>query len=297
MADPFSIAVGAMAVASACVSLGRQIYQLQKDIGGINNEVSTLLSDVDGLGNLCQTVKAMYETRTVDVMTQSTEQAQLTDDLWAHLGKGLENCLSVVTKLDGIFEKIRGNPEASVSGKIDALKKVLRKRLREKDLQDCRTQMAAYQSALQIVLSAIIRHDIGVSHEHSTRSFEALSQDFENLGENIQSQIRGLQQSIKSEDSSHYHGEALAALRDLKESVNFAAVTIKSTSTNHHFDVPQSVSSIFTGRDNLLDELRGAFFPKQSRGKSQFQRRFVIHGVNGSLYFNKRSCQLEWLVN
>ncbi|KAK2594963.1 hypothetical protein QQS21_007321 [Conoideocrella luteorostrata] len=282
MSGPISIGVGALAVVGVCTQLGTNIYELQRAISGIEDEVSTLLSDVDRLKALCHTVKAAYETRSDNAIPESTEQAQRTKDLWAHLGKELEHCRLVVTKLDGIVEKIRGHSKSSVPRKIDVIGKTIRKMLKDKDLDDCRKQMATYQSALQMVLSVIIHQDIGVSQEYNTRSFGTLSQDFESLGENIQSQITDIQQSIKFKANSNYDEAALAALKDLQESVNFAALTMKSVSANHHFDVPQSVSSIFTGRTAFLQELRETFIPRNSRQGRQSQRRFVIHGLGGS---------------
>ena len=159
MADPFSISVGALAVMSACVTLGSRIYELQKESRVVDDELRTLLMDINGLKDLCQTVKATYETRSADAVPPSTEQAQILDDLWAHLGNALENCLTVIKKLDGIFSKIRSHTGDDGLGKFDAVVTVFKKRLKEKDLQECRAQMAAYQSALQIVLSLITRHD------------------------------------------------------------------------------------------------------------------------------------------
>jgi hypothetical protein len=282
MSDPFSISVGALAVISACVTLGSKIYELQKESRVVGDELRTLLMDINGLKDLCQTVKATYETRSTDAVPPSAEQAQILDDLWAHLGNALENCLTVIKKLDGIFSKIRGHTGDEGLGKFDAVVTAFKKRLKEKDLQECRAQMAAYQSALQIVLSLITRHDIGISQYQNSRSFETLAQEFKSLDENIQSQIVELQQTIKSTAGSSYDGAALAALRGLQESVNFAARTMESASTNYYFDVPQSVSSIFTGRNTLLQDLQRIFFPRQDRRRNQIQRRFIIHGLGGS---------------
>lgn len=113
-------------------------------------------------------------------------------------------------------------------------------------------------------------------------SFKAVSQNFKNLSENIQSQITNLRQSIKSRGDSHYDGQLSRLSKDLQESLHFAAFAINSVSANHHFNVPQSVSSIFTGRDILLQDLRWIFSPRQGIGRELFQRRFIIHGPGGS---------------
>ena len=57
---------------------------------------------------------------------------------------------------------------------------------------------------------------------------------------------------------------------------------VQLASSNKHFDIPQAVSSIFTGRESQLEELRAAFLSPMSEGKSRMQRRFVISGLGGS---------------
>ena len=51
---------------------------------------------------------------------------------------------------------------------------------------------------------------------------------------------------------------------------------------NEFFDIPQSVSSIYTGRDSLLHELGDILIQPPGGLPQQQQRRFVIHGLGGS---------------
>ena len=53
-------------------------------------------------------------------------------------------------------------------------------------------------------------------------------------------------------------------------------------SANRHFDIPQPVSTIFTGREAQLEELKTAFLIQPPSGQNQMQKRFVIHGMGGS---------------
>ena len=64
---------------------------------------------------------------------------------------------------------------------------------------------------------------------------------------------------------------------------------VQLASSNKHFDIPQAVSSIFTGRESQLEELRAAFLNPLSDGKDRMQRRFVISGLGGS-------GKTQWLV-
>ena len=53
-------------------------------------------------------------------------------------------------------------------------------------------------------------------------------------------------------------------------------------SPNQHFDIPQTVSSIFTGRKEFLEDVRTSFTAPSSPGQRQIQKRFVIYGLGGS---------------
>lgn len=73
----------------------------------------------------------------------------------------------------------------------------------------------------------------------------------------------------------------LAALEELRGSIDSAAAVITSLSSNKHFDIPQPVSSIFTGRGAMLKDLKKILITPPGVRDSQ-QRRFVICGIAGS---------------
>ncbi|KAH7313318.1 tetratricopeptide repeat domain-containing protein [Stachybotrys elegans] len=283
MADPFSVIAGAIGVIDVCIRLSDNIRQLQNDIKVIEGELSKLLQDIDGLQQLCNTVESTFISRFDEASACSPEYEAVTTNLWTHLGKALKNCLSVLAKLEAMIEDFQGTPAQSAPNAFGrTVGMVLRKKKREREFSDCRAQLGTYQNALQLVLTTIVFHDVGTSQDSSTKSFKSLSQDVQNLDSSIQLQIADLRDSMHTADSYHYDRPALAALEELQESVNFAARTISSASTNHHFDVPQSVSSIFTGREPLLRQLRDIFLPRKGTQGDQFQRRFIIHGLGGS---------------
>lgn len=51
---------------------------------------------------------------------------------------------------------------------------------------------------------------------------------------------------------------------------------------NHHFNMPQNVSSYYTGRQKELIELASILNIKESRQRQTHQKRFVISGIGGS---------------
>jgi signal recognition particle GTPase len=51
---------------------------------------------------------------------------------------------------------------------------------------------------------------------------------------------------------------------------------------NKHFDIPHAVSSMFTGREKLLEELGNALNVSASPEGHNSQKRFVVQGLGGS---------------
>jgi tetratricopeptide (TPR) repeat protein len=93
-----------------------------------------------------------------------------------------------------------------------------------------------------------------------------------------------VQSSIEQSDGVQIQNhEYVSALTDLRISVESAVAAIKLESSNKHFDIPQQVSGIFTGREDYLRNLKHYFFPPSPLiGRDHQQKRFIIYGLAGS---------------
>jgi hypothetical protein len=157
MADPFSIIAGTIGLADVCSRAVQNLYHLRQDLGTIEGDLEALSQDVEGLRDICNTVRVTFAAADDDAITPEFSQvSQATEKVWRDLDRALQNCHVVVSRLDGIIEKIRGPPAgSSAPAKIVAVRQALRKRLRDSDLRNCRVQLATYQNALQLVLTII----------------------------------------------------------------------------------------------------------------------------------------------
>ncbi|KHN98862.1 tetratricopeptide repeat domain-containing protein [Metarhizium album ARSEF 1941] len=72
-----------------------------------------------------------------------------------------------------------------------------------------------------------------------------------------------------------------AMMRDLAQPSTKSDGYSDEPSRNEYFETPQSVTSLFTGRQNLLDDLSGTFI-QSGAAKAETQRRFVIYGLGGA---------------
>jgi len=156
MADPFSIIAGSIGVADVCVRLVHNIHTLRKNLASIDEGLDGLAEEIDDLREICATVEATY---TVQSKDGSAPDANTVVDeakgLWIRLEKTLRNCDSIVAKLGGIVAKIRGASALPGPTKFDAVGKVMRKKLYESDLRNCRAQLKTYQDALHLILATI----------------------------------------------------------------------------------------------------------------------------------------------
>ena len=53
-------------------------------------------------------------------------------------------------------------------------------------------------------------------------------------------------------------------------------------SYNKHYCVPYNLSGIFTGRDDIIQQLREGCLPPKPQDRVMTQKRFVLYGLGGS---------------
>ena len=51
---------------------------------------------------------------------------------------------------------------------------------------------------------------------------------------------------------------------------------------NKYFEIPHSASSIFTGREDICQDLQGRCLPSDPPGAQKMQKRYVLYGLGGS---------------
>jgi archaellum component FlaC len=282
MADPFSIAAATAGLIDVTVRLTIAINEFRKEVKGIDDDLRTLADEVNSLANICTSIKSIYREQTSTSTPQYSEQQSVSGDagFQRHLEKALGSCSNTLCKIEDIIKKIRGGSDSSK--KIDAIMKMMRKRLEGGDIRRHRAELAAHQNVLQLVLTALTIENMDKAQHSSSQSFEDLSDNLQNLGDKFESQITVLREDIRSADGYHYDKSALEALVSLREAVDSVAATVKLESTNQHFDTPQSVRTIFTGREAQLEDLKQLLVTSNGLNRHQFQKRFVIYGLGGS---------------
>ncbi|KAI0532281.1 tetratricopeptide repeat domain-containing protein [Xylaria digitata] len=284
MADIFSTVSAAAGLLDVTLRLVNYARELRKGGAIIQRELDYLIEEARMLEGVCKAVNHTYDRSVVRLQKGGQEQSShgqssnATQTMWQDLARMVIHCRLIVERIHNILEDICQPPPHSLSEPVDKLVRVHRKRSKEEDLRQCRSELSLYHSSMQLTLAIINREEEQNSQDSTAKSFEYLT-----------AQLGVLQSHISSFDKTHsyagdaeYDKEALSALRELETAIVNATKLIAPPTANKYFKTPQAVSSIFTGRESLLRELRHCFIQPLGPLNSHSQRRFVVHGLGGS---------------
>ncbi|KAL9070229.1 MAG: hypothetical protein Q9157_005893 [Trypethelium eluteriae] len=277
MADPFSIVASTISIVDVLVRLGRYLKAIHSDAAVIDDNIRDLQNEVESLQGVVTSVRATFESETDDSFSSQSESEDpmssiLTDPfqspnamhddsvvgLWRQINKSLNHCLAGVSTLESVVQTICGEKNHKESSKLDNLRKARRKRSKADSIRQCRDHLTTYQKNLQILLTIINLKYGQASHEASTESFRQLSKELQDVNRSVNSGIDTLHDAtpVPGSYEAQLDSATLSAYTDLKASVDSAATAIAAVSSNEYFDTPQPVSSIFTGRKQLLERIR-----------------------------------------
>ncbi|TGJ81449.1 hypothetical protein E0Z10_g7321 [Xylaria hypoxylon] len=284
MADIFSLVSAAAGLLDVTLKLVNYARELRRGGATIQKELDSLIEQACLLERVCDAVNHSYN-RSV-LRLQMKEQEEVSHDkstnatraMWKDLARMVSHCRLVVERIYKILEDICQPPQQSLSKHVDKFVRVHRKRSKEEDLRQCQRELSMYHGSIQLTLAIINREEAQNSQDSTAKSFEDLAAQ---LGE-LRSHISDFDGSTGSTGDTEYDKEALSGLRELKASITNATKLIAPPIVNKYFKTPQAVSSIFTGREPLLQKLRQCFIQPPGPLHRQSQRRFVVHGLGGS---------------
>ncbi|KFY40867.1 hypothetical protein V495_05209 [Pseudogymnoascus sp. VKM F-4514 (FW-929)] len=124
------------------------------------------------------------------------------------------------------------------------------------------------QAGLQTLLSVLNLCYTRISFESNDNSLAQLSDDINLLDYKLQAQLSSLRPKLVLTENSQLCDSIGLVIRPL-------------LSLNVHFDIPHAVNSLFTGRDEYLQDLRKSLDDTMTANTST-QKRFVVYGLGGS---------------
>ena len=267
MADPFSIAAGTVGLLEVSWRVGSYLSNLNSSRGKIEQELKDLTKEVNAIVTVNTSIQALWNAQNKQIVGDLKSNDDQIAKLWQNVGTVLEGCYSSMEKLQALVRELIGKDGPEVTGKRDGVKKVLRKQVREKDVDEIRQQLSNFKSSLQILLTALNFAYARNSQDSTDASLGYLSDRLETLGFQLQNELASLRSNLES------IGEG-----SLRDSIKAATGIASEAIPNRYFHIPRAVSSTFTGREKLLKELKNDM-NSASKDELGFQRRFVIYGL------------------
>ncbi|OBT63866.1 hypothetical protein VE03_06633 [Pseudogymnoascus sp. 23342-1-I1] len=272
MADPFSILAGAAGLADVCIRLAKFLKDandgfrvVDQDLEDLFNEIASLQSVNESIGEL---VKGSHPKGST--AGTSPHVRKILDTNWNATNNTLSGCRLIVERIEVILKDV-ASAGSGKHVKRDQIRKWLKQQSREGELSSLREKLKAHQLALQLSLSAVGFIDSRASQEASHKSHSDLSTSIQTLGDDLKSKIDSLESIVNR-----------SAERTLDSVIESAQKVVALAYLSKHFFTPQTVSSIFTGRETELEVLKKCLVPLPSTAPLGAQKRFVVFGLAGS---------------
>ncbi|KAH6677009.1 hypothetical protein F5X68DRAFT_173967 [Plectosphaerella plurivora] len=278
MAEVFGAVAAAVGLAQLCKQIATHVSEIKRDGAAIGSQLEDLATEIDNIQRVCESVRTVRD-KSLGSATPTSPGAgnakEETTELWQHVKSNISSCDKVMRALQVLLTEICGedpdDDSSSLKQKLHRMKMVDRKRSRKGDLQRAREQLVWHQNTLTLLLTLI-----------SMQALAKLSSNLDEWGSRLSSKIQDLEENGTTAGEFGHNSTALNALHKLQSSINLASKFMSSEETTEFFNTPQTVSSYYVGREDLLEELRDTFIQSPGPSHRQYQRRFVIRGMGGS---------------
>ncbi|KAL9614861.1 MAG: hypothetical protein Q9167_000694 [Letrouitia subvulpina] len=271
MAEPFSIVAGAIELLNLCWQVGSYLGKLKTAASKIERDLATLSFEVNGLIKVNESIKELWNVNKEKPVDALSPDAKHIERLWQDVNLALLGSRDAVGRLKSLAEEIVGRHGTEVHGKRDGIIKVLQKRSKDETIREIRQQISSHQRGLQVTLSALNLCYVRNSQDANNLSYDILLKKVEYWGFKVNHELAAIRAQVAVDGS------------DNSPKISAAAEIVSEVSLNKHFYIPRAVSSMFTGRLSLLEDLRNCLFDASTVTEKQHaQKRFVIYGLAGS---------------
>lgn len=176
MGDPFSILAGTASITDLCVRLTKYFQDVNAAAGRIEQDLFALLEEFIALQAVNESIRNTWLDHHKTVGPKPPENEPLLKTQWQDLDYALRGCSGSMLRLSALIEKVVGKDGYNVTGKLDGIKKVLRKQSKDKAIFEVRQQVMSHRDNLQVLLLALnlyIFHETMDWYERTNSLFEA----------------------------------------------------------------------------------------------------------------------------
>jgi hypothetical protein len=163
MADPFPIVATSANLIKVLWRCGSYAKKIIESGGTIDDDIFDLDREIHGLISVNESLKEAYHAEMLRVLPRtSLADIDRINTLWRNVGTLVKDCQKPAEELEELMADIIGKDSSSTSklgdklgGKLDNLKKTIRREKKDDDFKDIRMRLMNYQNSLQILLTAL----------------------------------------------------------------------------------------------------------------------------------------------
>lgn len=155
MAEPFSIVAGTVGIIDVCYKIAVYLSDVQKAARGVEGELLGLSQEIEELISVNESIKEISNKEQKIFSNHKFADEEHLKDLWQQTSTLQQGCRDTLDLFEQILKEILGKGEAKVTGKIDGIRKQLKKQSKDGQLAQIRLKLSTYQASLQTLLSVV----------------------------------------------------------------------------------------------------------------------------------------------
>jgi hypothetical protein len=153
--DPLSITAGAIGIADVCLRVVLFLKDIPGTVAAVQQEINVLIAEVESLRVVLGAVEGTFKGAQGSPGRMTLLKATNLEDLSKEFCSSINACSDLTTRLEDVTKRIYGKSGFKVTGKIDGLKKELRRRDKDSDLGRLRMELSAEKHNLTLLLDGI----------------------------------------------------------------------------------------------------------------------------------------------
>lgn len=266
--DPLSILGTSIAIIEIAGSTTKKLIELREAYKRLDKELQGLDAVITSLGKTFQHVQDVVRSQDAFLRQASGDEVR---DLLLELQGSFDQADELVDFLHIIISDLQGDPNVKLTFKrLDKFRRVIRREKREDEINDIRSRITNCQSAIEMSLAAL---NIFALRAVSDSVKDAVGKAQISINDNTNDQLSRMELRLAS---------MVSQLSDDMKNASAAAKISESLRVNEYFGVSQAVTPFFTGREDLIAELKDAFHVTDPEFSDPLQLKFVVSGVAGS---------------
>ncbi|KAL2699846.1 hypothetical protein AAEP93_009821 [Penicillium crustosum] len=271
--DPFSIIVGTVGLADVSIRIISYLGSLKSATSKIQDEITILGQEIEALVAVNDSVEDFWHSRhDLNGFDLPVNDGSHASNVWKNLASLLQQSKATIEQLEVLLKEVVGKKHALVGGKLDGLRKTIRRQDRDGEYMQIRQRLANNQAGIQMLLSALNLSYTLKSQSVADRTVDSLPENLQHQNNKLAIRIKNLRRILQSSTDPENLQDSLISADAVASLIRF----------NKHFDMPQTVSSYYTGRQKQLNQLKSTLDLVNSREPQDHQKRFVIYGLGGS---------------